>query len=62
MGTGLVPSINDIAQIMKPELVGFIQYDDNIMIAANNGLPIVCKKDSYITENFKKITDRIISC
>ncbi len=61
MGTGLVPSINEISQMMKPEIAGFIQYDENILVATNNGLPIVCKRDSYITENFRNIANRIIA-
>jgi septum site-determining protein MinD len=60
MSAGLVPNINEITEIIKSELYGFIQYDENIMIAANNGVPIVCKPDSYITENFSNIADRIL--
>jgi len=58
--SGLVPSIGEIAQIMKSELAGIIQYDENIHIASNNGLPIVCKKDTYIRNNFERIAERII--
>ncbi|MDF3002000.1 MAG: minD [Bacillota bacterium] len=58
--TGLVPGIAEIADIMRPEMAGIIQYDENIHIAANNGLPIVYKEGSYIEQNFKKIMDRII--
>ena len=58
--TGLVPSIAEIADIMRPEMAGIIQYDENIHIAANNGLPIVYKVGTYIEKNFKKIMDRVI--
>lgn len=58
--TGLVPSISDIAETMRPPMAGIIQYDENIHIAANNGLPIVYKEGTYIEKNFKKILDRII--
>lgn len=57
--SGMVPSISDIASQLRMPLAGIIQYDDNIHIAANNGLPIVFKKDSYIYENMEKIVDRI---
>ena len=60
MGTGLVPSMGEISQMLKPEIAGFIQYDENILVATNNGLPIVFKKDSYISENFRNIAARII--
>jgi len=58
--TGLVPRINEISRKLRPEMAGIIQYDDNIHIAANNGLPVVFKKGTYIEENFNKIVDRII--
>lgn len=60
INTGLVPSMSEIAQMLKAEPAGFIQHDDNIHIAGNNGLPIVCKKGTYIRENFNRILDRII--
>jgi septum site-determining protein MinD len=58
--TGLIPGIAEIAEIMRPPMAGIIQYDENIHIAANNGLPIVCREGSYIEKNFAKILDRII--
>ncbi|HVI39856.1 MAG TPA: septum site-determining protein MinD [Anaerovoracaceae bacterium] len=58
--TGLVPSIAEIAETMRPNMAGIIQYDENIHIAANNGLPIVYKEGTYIEKNFKKILERII--
>ena len=57
---GAMPSISEIDSILRMPFAGIIQYDDNIHIAANNGLPIVFKKDSYIYENMDKIIDRII--
>lgn len=60
IGTGLVPSIAEIAEIMRPDMAGIIQYDENIHIAANNGLPIVYREGTYIEKNFKKILERIV--
>ena len=59
IGTGLVPSLSEIAEIMRPVLTGIIQYDENIHIASNNGLPIVFKQGTYIEKNFSKIADRM---
>ena len=59
VSTGLVPGINEIARKLKPDMAGIIQYDDNIHIAVNNGLPIVYKKGTYIEKNFARIVDRI---
>jgi septum site-determining protein MinD len=61
IATGLVPSIAEIAETMRPEMAGIIQYDENIHIAANNGLPIVYREGTYIEKNFKKILERIIA-
>lgn len=58
--TGLVPGISEIAETLRPPMAGIIQYDENIHIAANNGLPIVYKEGTYIEKNFRKILDRII--
>ncbi len=58
--TGLVPGIAEIAETMRPDMAGIIQYDENIHIAANNGLPIVYKEGTYIEKNFQKILERII--
>ena len=58
--TGFIPGIKEIARRLRPELAGVIQYDDNIHIAANNGLPIVYKTGTYIEENFNKIADRLL--
>lgn len=60
IGTGLVPGIADIAEALRPPMAGIIQYDENIHIAANNGLPIVYKEGTYIEKNFRNILDRII--
>lgn len=61
IATGLVPSIADIAETMRPDMAGIIQYDENIHIAANNGLPIVYREGTYIEMNFKKILERIVA-
>jgi len=60
MASGFMPGLEEIEQTMRPELAGIIQYDDNIHIAANKGLPIVFKTGTYIYENFCNIVDRII--
>ncbi|MDD4122186.1 MAG: septum site-determining protein MinD [Eubacteriales bacterium] len=60
ISSGLVPSIAQIAETMRPDMAGIIQYDENIHIAANNGMPIVYKEGTCIEKNFTKIIDRII--
>ena len=57
--SGMIPTIEEINEIIRMPLAGIIQYDENIHIAVNNGLPIVFKQDSYIYENMKNIVKRI---
>lgn len=58
---GYAPQLEEIISILKPELAGVIQFDRNIQISNNLGIPIVLKEGNYIEENFSKITDRITS-
>ena len=60
IASGTMPSIAEINGILRMPFAGIIQYDDNIHVAANNGLPIVFKKDTYIYRNMEKIVDSII--
>lgn len=60
MNRGMVPGISEISRLLRSPIVGIIQYDENINISSNFGLPIVYKRGTYIYENFNKIIDRII--
>ncbi|MDD6311719.1 MAG: septum site-determining protein MinD [Firmicutes bacterium] len=60
MQKGLVPSLTEIAQVFEGPVKGVIQYDDNIHISTNKGIPIVCKKGTYIEKNFLDIVRRIV--
>ena len=46
--------------MLRPPLAGVIQYDENIQISTNLGVPIVLKDGTYIQENFERIAGRII--
>ncbi|MDO4393178.1 MAG: septum site-determining protein MinD [Bacillota bacterium] len=60
MRNHMVPSLADISDMLQGKMVGIIQDDDNIHISTNKGIPIVCKKGTYIEKNFKEITYRIV--
>lgn len=60
MQAGLVPGMSEILNMFKSPVAGLIQYDENIHISTNKGIPIVCKKGTYIERNFLDIADRII--
>lgn len=60
MQQGLVPSLSEIINMFKSPVAGLIQYDENIHISTNKGIPIVCKKDTYIERNFVDMAVRII--
>ena len=59
MVKGYAPKLRDIILMLKPDLAGVIQYDRNIQISTNLGMPIVLKKGTYIEDNFEHIADRI---
>ncbi|MDR0519124.1 MAG: P-loop NTPase [Clostridiales Family XIII bacterium] len=60
LGNSNLPTVGMIANTMKIPLLGVIQHDDAIHLAANGGVPAVCGKESYITRNFNKIADRLL--
>lgn len=57
---GFLPSLDQIAELLKPSIAGIIQYDENIFLSANSGVPIVLKPDTYIEHNFSNIAGRIL--
>lgn len=61
MKKGFAPSLREINAILRTDLIGAIQYDENIHISTNLGIPIVGKKDAYIEKNFKNIARRILT-
>lgn len=56
---GLIPSIEAVVRGIRGKIIGFIQYDDNLLIATNSGVPIVLKPNTYIEKNLKNIVARI---
>lgn len=60
MARGIVPSLADISSDLRLNIAGIIQYDDNVFIATNKGVPIVLKLGTYIERNFSKIVKRIV--
>ncbi len=59
MKAGFVPDLATILNMFKNPVAGMIQDDDNIHISTNKGIPIVCKKGTYIEKNFQDIADKI---
>ncbi|HKK95888.1 MAG TPA: septum site-determining protein MinD [Anaerovoracaceae bacterium] len=57
---GLEVRFDEIDSMIKAKPLGAIAYDENIHISTNMGVPIVSKKNAYITKNFLKIANRII--
>jgi septum site-determining protein MinD len=60
MAMGAVPGVLSVAKELRVEIAGIIQYDTNILIANNRGIPIVVKHDSYIAQNINKIVERVL--
>lgn len=61
MRSDLVPQLSEIMHMFKNPVVGIIQYDDNIHVSTNVGIPIVCKSGTYIEQNFMDIVSRIMA-
>lgn len=60
MRSGLVPTFEEISSLMRIPLLGIIQNDNIIHLAANAGQPVVMQQGSYIEKNFSNIVDRIL--
>jgi len=58
----VIPDLNEVTEIMSSKLIGVIQFDDNIYISTNRGVPIVFKEGTYIEQNFRNIERRFIEC
>lgn len=56
---GYAPSLMEVTEMLRPALIGAIQFDENIQISTNLGIPIVLKENTYIKSNFDKIAGRI---
>lgn len=56
---GFAPGIAEIAKGFRRDFIGTIQYDENINISTNLGVPIVVMQETYIAENFHKIAQRV---
>ena len=57
---GCGPSLVEIDLRFKSQLLGVIMEDENIRASCNIGIPIVAKRDTYISRNFNKIAERVI--
>ncbi len=57
--SALFPSVSEMAEALRLPIAGIIQEDENIHVSMNSGIPVVCKKDSYISNNFGNIIQRM---
>lgn len=60
MSAGFLPSLSSIMEMFPNAVSGIVQYDDNINISTNKGIPIVAKEGTYIERNFSQIVDRAL--
>ncbi len=60
MNRHVIPDLREISEMLNSRMIGIIQFDDNIYISTNRGIPIVFKKNTYIEENFQNILTRLI--
>lgn len=60
MEEGLTPNLEVISSMLNGAIIGAFQYDDNILISSNKGIPIVLKEGTYIEERFKEMALRLL--
>lgn len=60
MRSGLLPTFEEIASIMRIPLLGIIQNDNIIHLSSNTGRPVVMQRGNYIEKNFNNIIDRML--
>ena len=56
---GFAPDVSEIVRGFQRELLGVIQSDENISISTNLGVLVVFMRETYIADNFRKISRRI---
>lgn len=56
---GFAPEFSEVVRDFHRDLLGVIQFDENINISTNLGVPIVFMRETYIAENFNKISERV---
>ncbi|MCQ2547705.1 MAG: AAA family ATPase [Clostridia bacterium] len=54
------PRIEQLMNYIKVKPIGIIQYDENITVSTNLGVPIVCKKGTYIRRAFESILKELL--
>ncbi|MDD6255348.1 MAG: AAA family ATPase [Eubacteriales bacterium] len=59
-GESCFPSLTEIFSMIHMPVAGGIVEDKNIHLSMNSGVPVVCMKDSYVIENFKRIFLRML--
>ncbi len=60
MRSGLLPTFEEISSIMRIPLLGIVQNDNIIHLAANAGRPVVMQRNNYVEKNFSNIADRLL--
>lgn len=53
------PRLEEIDEALHMPIVGGVIFDENVHLSMNSSVPVVCRKDSYIVRNFKRIFLRI---
>ncbi len=53
------PGLDEIDEAIRMPIAGGVIFDENVHLSMNSSVPVVCKKDSYIVRNFKRIFLRI---
>lgn len=52
-------SVDDVQEILGVDLIGVVERDDHIIVAANNGEPVVYNEKSKAGQSFTRIAGRL---
>jgi septum site-determining protein MinD len=57
----VIPTPEEIEELLGLSVSGLILFDQNIHISSNSGLPISASDGNYISDNFRKIVERVVA-
>ena len=61
LSDSIFPAFPEISESTTAKIIGIVQEDDSVHVGMNSGTPAVCRKGSYITENFLRISSRLMA-
>ncbi len=58
---GAAVDLEEIDNRLRCSMLGIVMYDFNIKASTNQGVPITVKRDTYISDNYDRIAERLLA-